>query len=114
MSKDSNSRPRFTVVSWSRRQCPDQKKWHRMRLHGRRKHGRSARLGWRADDLDVETGIAGCVASRRMPTEVPEGNAIVHRCGARQTMMNANHMIPLWIKLIYTAFVAVLVPYYWV
>jgi hypothetical protein len=28
--------------------------------------------------------------------------------------MDAIHMIPLWLKLIYTAFVAVLVPYYWV
>ena len=28
--------------------------------------------------------------------------------------MMTHHMIPLWLKLIYTAFVAVLVPYYWV
>jgi hypothetical protein len=28
--------------------------------------------------------------------------------------MITQHMIPLWLKLIYTAFVAVLVPYYWV
>ena len=28
--------------------------------------------------------------------------------------MMTRHRIPLWLKLIYTAFVAVLVPYYWV